>query len=702
MIKYRESLIFLFSLFFTGLITSCVDDDLTVKVSEPESPETVLKGVPKEILDGYSISFNMSVASMDGGDINLTTRVTNQDLRTIEDFVDLEKLRILFFTCLDDSDYVDQFAEEWKDNESTGKKYQSGKHDVFLFEAKSRWVSILSTSEASDASYQVTTPVFTLGSEEDTENYDWDYIRKALIERPFKIAILVNRPEKVHYSDFDSKFSSEGSSVFNFPNKGPYWSKKESDEGKRLYELAEENGFKNIPDNKWNEILNSPLSDNANQPAATINDLHHCQWDPVYTNKNSIDGYRYYNYLLKNVEYDVVDYQNEQTWISKGQKNAMGAVSDWTEWLTEEEYLERGGTMKKGIDYNFDKKGDFIYSLADDKKTKMNFYKLPSQQQGIPMYGVQRFDALKNWKEGTPIHLSTNIAGDESEGSLKNITLLRSLARIELLIPKSLGTVTKASLRYSNVYGRCEPLDVATPTNEIWERTHTSSCEWNDIYKYGPIINGNIENKYTRYKERTAWFYGAWRSWWNFNNEQDLKTDATFDNAAISKNGGERMPYPHVFNPCIQRNGDAYLEFINTTDDFDTYYHYVVYTGERNINDPSKFENGSSTNQCLYPPKSEHTYFTFLINGKTYNLAINPYNSGAVVNKYLTTTSSNMNNYRDEMANGTSQNEWSWPIMRNHVYVFRVIKANNKTDTEGINVMVIEPENRTAPDIEYY
>lgn len=673
-------------------------------------PEDVFKDVPSEILDGYTISFNMSVASMDGGTPNLNSRASNQDLRSIEDFVDLEKLRILFFTCLDDEDYVDGLSKKWT-NESQGQKYESGKHDVFLFEAKTRWVSLLSTVEASDASYQVTTPVFTLGSEEETQQYDWEYIREALIKRPFKIAILVNRPEKIHYSDYDSNATPDGSGYFEFGNKGPYWARIESDAGKELYKLAKSHDFSDIPDNEWTTKKNELKK--ANTPAAIINDLHHCQWDAVYQYKNStsnsgVKNNNFYDYILSNpVHTAIEDNKDEKTWRKNGMPNAMGAVSDWTMWMTEPEYKAKGGEMVKNTDY--DAASDKVFMTQHGSSTKTNFYKLPSAEQGIPMYGVQRFDALENWKEGSPIHLSTGIAGDESAGDWKKITLLRSLARIELIIPTNIGKITNVTFEYSNVYGRCEPLDVATPTDILWNPTHTADCEWHNIYKYGPIINADYpqsgDTEETSFLKRHAWFYGAWKPWWDFNGKLNNKENY-FDDAAKSRNGGKEMPYPRIFNPCVQRNGTARLEFIRTDDDRDTYYHYVIYTGERNINDPSKFYQTS--NDALYRLRSELAYFKFTVDGtNTYCFAINPYNPNTQIrNTYLGTTE-NLAGYKTVMPTTSntwdeSTCEWNWPILRNHAYVFRVTGANKKTDNDGINVMVISAENRTAPGIIYY
>lgn len=659
---------------------ACTDD---IDFSEPAPAEKDgydLSDVPTDILDGYSLSFNMSVLSIDGGNPSLTSRATtNQELRDIENFVDLEKLRILFFTCLDDNDYTDEFGEKrGPEDPSQNIVFHTGQHDVFLFEAKSRWVSLLSTAEASDASYQVTSPVFEYGN---NESYDWEYIREALCTRPFKIVILANRPESIRYSDLDTNYSSSESQdvEFYFDNTGPYWGVEESEAGKQSYMFLRDQVLTESQEN--NRFRNVDQKDGYPKLGTTINELHHCQWDPVYGNKNSTSGYNWYDFIIKNRTGKVPNMSNVnvETWRANGEPDAMGAISAWTTWL-------------RGAD------GKWITSGGKNK----NFYVLPDPNQAIPMYGVQKFNALGEWKQGTPIHLSAVKAGESSSIQKKNISLLRSLARVELLIPKSLGLkVKQVSFKYSNVFGRCEPMDVATPTNQIWDdSSNHSGCEWNNIYKYGPIIyDETTAESESNFLNRMAWFYGAWKPWWNFR-EKLSATDAKFDNQAKTRNNNNRMPYPRIFNTCIQRNGDAYLDYVQTSDDEDDYYHYVVYTGERNINDPSKFSNSG---KGLYVSASEVAHFQIEFdNVGSYMLFINPYNSGSAANNYLSPTTIG-NPIRTAMSGpGTTQNDWNWPIMRNHAYVFRVKSVGSATDNDGLNVIVISSENRTAPPIDFY
>lgn len=706
--KYK----YLFATLLVGFVSSCVDDIDLSGPKQEEDPD--LSGVPSEITDGYSVSFRMSIAPMDGGAIGLNSRATsNQDLRTIENFVDLEKLRILFFTCLDNADYVDAYGKEIGVY-SNERKYQTGIHDVFLFEAKSRWVSLVSASEATDASYQVTTPVFSVGEEDD---YDWEGIREVLLNRPFKIVILVNRPEDIRYSDFDNNPNFQ-ETEFRFGNKGPYWSKKESDATIELYRyLAKNVGFVNIDPNVWEEKLNE-FAD-PYYPIPSINDLHHCMWDPVYANKNSEKDYHWYDFIIGKPSQGVTAaWKNVDDWITGGRQDSMGAVSAWTTWLHLNEWKAAfpGDTTFDGAEYNHADGRGYI-SNPNDKNKPMNFYLLPNPEQGIPMYGVQKFQALGDWEEGTPIHLSAVKAGESTNTKKSTITLLRSLARVELIIPKKMSgktiTVTAPAFMSSNVFGRCEPMDVATPTDEIWSNDHSDpNCEWFNIYRYGPIVNkkesGQTEDNFLK---RMAWFYGAWKPWWSF--EDKFNTDTKmewFDNAAKTKVSGG-MPYPRIYNSCIQRNGTARLDFVQTSDDQDDYYHYVVYTGERNINDPSKFNNKDTNDgnklKGLWAEKSELAYFKLNINGSPYVIFINPYNDGAKAKNYLSSTA-DIGKFKEEMAyidkdNSTTQNEWNYPIMRNHAYVFRVTQLNSSTtDTDGINVVVISSENRTAPTIDFY
>ena len=107
--------------------------------------------------------------------------------------------------------------------------------------------------------------------------------------------------------------------------------------------------------------------------------------------------------------------------------------------------------------------------------------KLPSADFPIPMYGVQNYSAIGDWQKGTTINLDANVS------------LVRALAKVEVYISKS--TVKNEPpkhvyMKSMNRAARCEPMDVETPSDQIWKDPHYSvtaadQCEWYRIQQYG-------------------------------------------------------------------------------------------------------------------------------------------------------------------------------------------------------------------------
>lgn len=599
----KKSLIYLYSIaiaLFGVVMQSCVDE--TISPTPPEANDGIDPNTPEDILKGFSLTFNMELGEMGSVGPNSRSSVptTNAYLREIENFIDLERLRILFFVCVPDAE-VGSNEEIEKNPNSFPKDNFKRNHtkDYFLFESKSRFVTPLTNNESTSARWQVTAPVFTYGNNDE---YDWEAIRYALTHYNFKIAILVNRPNEVDFGDFDGKF---GKQVVFYTDRGPNWSVEHTwiDPSFRDKEK-----YKDYTDDYW-------------KYRPTINDLHHCQWDAVYSSKNN--DKHVYDFIMANpyeanktglLTQPVDNAADDDPAKMWDYRNLMGALSYWTE----------------------QRKYDLTYPVSGKME---NYYILPNASKGIPMYGVQKFIALGDaWVEGTPFNVSnhTNYNGD-------NVHLLRSLAKLELKIPKKMQIrengevktvdikVINPYLRYSNVMARCEPLDVETPTEVIWA-SNEILCESNDIFKYGPIVNkenktGENETIYdpTIYQQWVAWFYGAWKHWWHFNanpteiaNELKYKyggdvpykeTKSNFGQAVYgladpeyfsSHNSG--LKSPHIFNPVIQRNGYAHIDDCEIYDS--EYWHYVVYTGERNVTDPSNLLNYA-------PGKAEVAYFSF-------------------------------------------------------------------------------------------
>lgn len=488
-------------LFVVCSFTACSDSNFPIEEGSPSG--SVVEGFDK----GYSLNVKITLDDMGG-----TRAVVNtpQELKQWEDYIDPEKIRILFFDH----------------------------QDLFLFESKSRWVKQLDNNE-----WLISVPIFTYGNDvyedKDGGEWNWELIRKALTSNPFKIAILANRPEMEWYPGFnDLTLPAQ-----YIDNTGPDW--KPNDTRKK-----------------------------------SVFDLHHCQYDPLYHAKSKSTGF--YDFIMG-------DYYKEGNGIYDNYRPQMGATSSWLEWQGSNEHK-------------------WTYTSNQKEKEYVN-YRLPSQDHPIPMYGIQRFEQIDpdDWQEGTPFNLSDNIpgVGPDVDGSYKDnrksIWLLRSVVKLELLIPKT-ETVGVVSINYPNPYSRCEPMDVWTPTDDLWNGQHGDEgiCEIESILKYGTICKKTDAKSSTKqdYQNRIAWLYGAWLdnnpaiegcSWW-FNKEKKVGMEDKTGRVSYPQLKKEpQIPYPRIFNPCIQRNTSILCENSDVTDfyDDDGYYHYVVYTGERNVNDPS-------------------------------------------------------------------------------------------------------------------
>lgn len=686
---YNKFFLPLSLLIFSAGISGCVDDNI--------NPEEGEHYYPDEITKGFSITFRMSLDPMGGAEFSSRA---SSDIRDMEDYVDLEKIRVLFFTCQDED--ADEYYE-------LDKRYESGEHDYFLFESSSRWVSeMASTSINASKVWQVTTPVFPYGNQ-DTE-YDWERIREALTTKKFKIVVLANRPPSQPFPDYDNVLGS--STKFKFDNQGPYWTYKDS--------------WANNPDD---------LED-----VPTINELHHCQWDPVYASKNNILGISsnsankddYSNSNGNNV-YDIIMLNPQQTHEEIPGVNYMGTVSQWT---------VKGATKKVRTNFTITDEKDATKPYTESD----NYFVLPDKSNeeigGIPMYGVQKFEPLTNWAPGTPFNISENQLGQDNSYHGKNISLLRSVVRLDLLIPKSVGygsnrkqiSISDVCLRYPNVMARVLPLDAATPTDQIWSSDYCNpaihECEWFTIQGHNPLIYGpsmgsaskgdprgnttmeaDMERCRKNLWQSMAWYYGAWKKWWNFNEEETGVTKAD-----LFKENFE--PYPHLFNPCVQRNSLAWLDNCLVPDD--AYYHYVIYTGEKNINDPSNFRDLSQgqTKVCFFQ-------FTVALDGKDekiYQIAVTDYQSNPLMtdnDNYLKPLPVNVktavpydlengsDSYRNKMVvlksdqKSVYTEKLNWTLLRNHIYRFQVNSFGNLKDEDGIDGLVISTEQREAPTIKY-
>lgn len=521
--------------------------------------------------------------------------------------------------------------------------------DKFLFESKSRRVKKLGS--ASDYSeWLVSVPFYSSGNDVEY-NWDWDAIRESLTSNKFKIAILANRPLVECYPDL----TKVGNSAKNFDNSGPHWTR--DDMGKKR-----------------------------------VFDLHHSQWDPIYTDKGkrvngTIEGY--YEFIMG------VN-PNESSY---DKKLMMSSTSCW---------VDHGPTLTDdGVKDEFDRR----------------YWIMPSQDYPIPMYGIQEFEAVSNWQKGMPFNLSDLTKDGKNDYDYKAISLLRSVVKLELLIPTSYGKPTYIGHKYPNIYARCEPMDVWTPTDKIWKDDHDNDCEWKNIFKYGAFsrkgdpqgttqattaTNPSDNDSFIAYRKRISWLYGAWLD--KYDDGTPRWSFGTYGTANVGVDNVDNLPYPRIYNPVVQRNQAVRCGAASDLSSHfsDGYYHFVVYTGERNVNDPSDlFTMGTTSAQNGGNGKAPTISWVFNTgNSKTtyYNLPIGPSCMNYYSSDTFSTGTEPNNNltyeyHKKVWASPKDQSVLPWPLVRNHVYRITVTKATKAGDA---NILSFKSECLSTPDIRHY
>lgn len=315
---------------------------------------------------------------------------------------------------------------------------------------------------------------------------------------------------------------------------------------------------------------------------------------------------------------------------------------------------------------------------------------LPSSDHAIPMYGVQKFNKLEGWwDEGASFDLTSggqSVDGEEYDA--KTISLLRAVAKVEVIIPKSLGVPKHVYLHSLNSSVRCEPMDVATPTEQLW-KDHKTECEWKLVQSYGTFLPSGGKYQMDDYKKKLSRYYGNWLEWgWNFNNYTQYKPNYDTDG-----------PFPRIFNPIISRSDCA--AFIDVTDYYnDQYYHYLFYMGENTIDASSNYNGNdgsimiphieirfderyqstsrvkTNTDLNLMDKDCYHIYFT---EGGIASGARDANGVSKIAN----------GNYEKEYENKINYLKEHWPIMRNHVYRFTV----KDVSSDGMHLLV-DAQNR--------
>lgn len=479
------------SLLFTLVSFSCTDRDLVLEPDNESSGK----------FEGDVITFSMTLDHMGGS----STRASGsghpvaQHLEYLENYVDITKIRVLFF-----------------DNE-----------DKFLFESKSRWIKLLDP-QPDHEEWSVSVPLYTYGNDKDYD-WEWEKIREKLVKNDFKIAILANRPDYQYYPDLNDNVFGD----YWYDNSKPDWDRK-----------------------------NSVVYEGTDGVVKDVFDLHHTQFDPIYWNKSneSNGGGSAYDFIMGG------NFAEKQALLS--------ATSSWVDY-------SEGDTKRDPYGWDY------------------RYARMPSEEDPIPMYGIQKFRALNDWKEGTTADL--NVRNENA------ISLLRSVVKMEIVIPTDFAD--DVVMFYGNWFARCEPMDVWTPTNEIWSSKHGDiqtggDCEWYKIWRQGLIAKYEFDYNVAAedmvpdidaYKKKIMWQYGIWKKEkdWSFRTDASPQLDNEFNRLYGSLSNND---FPHIFNTCIQRIQRVLVKKSYNDGDGD---HYIVYCGERNINDPTdltKLSNPGSGN----------------------------------------------------------------------------------------------------------
>lgn len=686
MFKKVNKYIFLCSLCAVAL-TACKDDDLLLE-----------EQVPSEFEGGSAITLSVTLDAMGG-----TRSGDALGLSQIENYIDPEKFRVLFFD----------------ENEN------------FLFESKSRWIKKVEDGMGMFNEYtkwNVSIPFFSYGN--DTEyNWDWKQIRDALTydekdypggqDLPkFKIAILANRPNNEWYPGFSNTVKEKDPKWFD--NSGPHWERENS--------VAYETYYNSLsPAERAAQGLKAP-------DVKKIFDLLHAQHDPVYFGKNFTSAGDTYMY---NIIGDVLD----DTDVHKDDYRIyLGSTSSWVDWGVMDTGNRLTGTLPKVPDLaNYPNTPANNGGLGTrDQEIDMGKWgwrnvRLPDENYPIPMYGVQDFQLInkENWEEGTTYNL--NNLNDP-------ISLLRSLARLELAFPLEYE-VMYMSIFYANVYGRCEPADVWTPTDELWEERHEAGqCKDEEsIVEMGPMTdyvgsdsgypNNPTGNRVTEsqnyYWKKLAWIYGRWydKGWhfgdnWTGRPANRCGRNWFATNVKTKVDNGTYPDYPRIFNPCVQRNN-----VINIPAKYDIgvgEHRYVVYLPERSPNDPSDLNNIANAGAG----KPTVMYWSFEVRNKNtgvfarYSIALgdydNKYGNGANLAAWLDDPNSVYNGrgigYGDpgdngylypenNMGNTSAQDSHGCnfmrnyqingkpsplPILRNHVYKLKLKPADDDPNRRSV------------------
>ena len=337
---------------------------------------------------------------------------------------------------------------------------------------------------------------------------------------------------------------------------------------------------------------------------------------------------------------------------------------------------------------------DYIKSRTLQTVDRQMINPASTPEGGISMYGIQDFEPLPEnvWPDGTTFNLSryleTHTGSNAPNYRYRTISLLRSVAKVEVLVPTSLfPEPSHMFMRTINRFSRSAPLDVFTPTNIIWDGWDSRNPDRYDESKvdagghyhyYNQALGVDDEENALRtkgftyvynstsiqaYQNAVAWLFGIWNSeyGWNWNNR----------NINISNPG----PYPRVFNTRISRSDFAHM--INggkVTVDGQEYYYYYAYLPEKNVTDPNdKGTLGESPKVMRIEMRfGDRNSDINLDDNASYRIYFTPGGKGNGI--------SSRDDYDDMMEKGDADSNSQrmqnlkniYPVMRNHLYRFKI------------------------------
>lgn len=298
----------------------------------------------------------------------------------------------------------------------------------------------------------------------------------------------------------------------------------------------------------------------------------------------------------------------------------------------------------------------------------------------IPMYGIQEFAAIGGYL--TPGE-TLNLSEPGHTYPHKKVYLLRSLAKVELYLPADWNP-THIYMRSNNRTNRCEPMDVSTPTEILWNggtynghRFDGVKAELDRIQDYGSFYKAGEKNL-TVYQNKLSWFYGAWQE--RNNDEVNEKTWA-FNYNSIPTNSGD---YPRIYNARINRSDYTLFRKMETKDG---YTRYILYVGEKNIEDPNTHGEMDDS------PKVPHIEMRFNGINDDANLDDNDCYRIYFVRKQPDIERSEMDDYETKL-------EDPYPIMRNYIYRFKVTGINSKGNP-NVGLQICTPAERNVPSITF-